>query len=71
MNRTEKRKLLKQLSAVFGKKKSKSIIEEILQIKQDNPDKAFSFVFKEDGTFLAIDKEEESKREKEEEELWQ
>jgi len=46
-----------QLSAAFGKKQAKKIIKDIEKIKEENPEQGFNFIFKEDGTFIALKKE--------------
>jgi len=59
---------LEQLAAAYGKKRAKKILNEIQALKSSNPKKSFSFVFAEDGSFLAIPKDKEPKDDVDEEE---
>lgn len=52
----DKENLVKQLAIVFGNKKAKKLIKEIEEIKKDNPDQSYSFIFQEDGTLVALKK---------------
>jgi hypothetical protein len=45
-----------QLTEAFGAEKAKKIAGEIKLIKKLNPNKAFNFIFNEDGTFKFIEK---------------
>jgi len=54
----DKRKhdVIEQLGAVYGKRRAKKIWKKILEHKAKHPNKAFSFIFAEDGSFKAVEK---------------
>lgn len=52
----EEKELFEQLSAAFGETKTKKILKKIKQVKEKSPKTVFNFYFKEDGTFVAVDK---------------
>lgn len=46
-----------QLEVAFGKNRAKQILAEIKELKKQNPDRTYSFIFAENGTFEAVEKE--------------
>jgi len=52
-----------QLMVAFGKKRAKKISGEIKELKRENPDKAYSFIFAEDGSYMTIEKKAEEEDE--------
>ena len=59
----DKHNQYEQLKVAFGKKRAKKIIGEIKELKRTNPDKAYSFIFAEDGSYMTIEKKTEEEDE--------
>lgn len=62
MIKSTNNKLFETLKELYGKKRAKEILKEIQELKENNPDQAYSFIFREDGTFIAHKKNQEQEK---------